>query len=75
MRKIIIFFCITLSLQIYAQSDHKITTGAIAYLQGDYDKAFNSLNEGLKDIKTLKEKTSLKDSITELSVILLTHIG
>ncbi len=49
-----------LAVTTLAQNDHKITTGVVAYQQGDYAKAERSLRAGLGDESKLKQKNIAK---------------
>lgn len=52
----ILVLILALSTTAWAQMDSKVETGIIAFQAGDYKKALDFLNEGLKDKSQLKEK-------------------
>ena len=41
---------------LFAQMDTKVTSGVVAYDQGDYEQAVEYLNEALSEPNQLKEK-------------------
>ncbi|MEM7040266.1 MAG: hypothetical protein AAF570_25080, partial [Bacteroidota bacterium] len=55
-----LFLIMLMGSTAFAQLDHKITTGVVAYQQQDYKKAIKALSEGLADPGKLKDKNKPK---------------
>lgn len=56
MKKLFFISLILLSCATLYAQDTKVTTGVVAYDQGDYDRAVDALETGLSDLSSVKSK-------------------